>query len=236
LNDRTESHAESSERVQHSDITDTNETNDIPIPITRVERVDDEPSHGEVPGTEAYDMRTADAEPDQFAVIPESPELLDRSQPANGDEAVGAESASGEHIGTFYVTKALNSRERLTKSGSPTSNEIRFDSAKVEASPPAHHEAANEDDALTEHDLGTNDLNGEQHDDEDEEETLGDDFDNFEEGEEADDFGDFDAQSEVPFTEQPKNITPTSEDAIPQSNFIPQRVSYPTCLLSRRST
>ncbi|KAL8806777.1 MAG: hypothetical protein Q9200_004917 [Gallowayella weberi] len=37
---------------------------DIPIPKTVVTKVDEQPSHGEVPGTEAYDMRTEDAEPD----------------------------------------------------------------------------------------------------------------------------------------------------------------------------
>lgn len=37
---------------------------DHPIPITRVEKIDSEPSHGEVPGTEAYEMRKRDAEPD----------------------------------------------------------------------------------------------------------------------------------------------------------------------------
>lgn len=35
-----------------------------PIPITVVSKVDAEPSHGEVPGTDAYDMRKEDAEPD----------------------------------------------------------------------------------------------------------------------------------------------------------------------------
>lgn len=36
-----------------------------PIPITVVEKVDPmSPSHGEVPGTDAYEMRRADAAPD----------------------------------------------------------------------------------------------------------------------------------------------------------------------------
>ncbi|OLN88658.1 Uncharacterized protein C8E11.05c [Colletotrichum chlorophyti] len=39
-----------------------------PIPKTRVEKVDDEPSYGEVPGTEAYRMREGDAEPDEIAI------------------------------------------------------------------------------------------------------------------------------------------------------------------------
>ena len=37
---------------------------DLPIPITKVEKVDSKPSHGEVPGTNAYEIRKADAEPD----------------------------------------------------------------------------------------------------------------------------------------------------------------------------
>lgn len=42
-----------------------------PIPITRVERVDDEPRHGEVPGTPAYDKRRQDAVPDEIEIVPE---------------------------------------------------------------------------------------------------------------------------------------------------------------------
>ncbi|KAF2017584.1 hypothetical protein BU24DRAFT_388965 [Aaosphaeria arxii CBS 175.79] len=42
-----------------------------PIPTTRVERVDDEPAHGEVPGTEAYNKRIQDAVPDEVEVVPE---------------------------------------------------------------------------------------------------------------------------------------------------------------------
>lgn len=42
-----------------------------PIPITRVEKVDDDPRHGEVPGTPAYDKRRQDAVPDEVEVIHE---------------------------------------------------------------------------------------------------------------------------------------------------------------------
>ena len=42
-----------------------------PIPTTRVEKVDDTPSHGQVPGTAAYEMRTQDAVPDELEIIPE---------------------------------------------------------------------------------------------------------------------------------------------------------------------
>ncbi|KAL7927706.1 hypothetical protein ACQKWADRAFT_277573 [Trichoderma austrokoningii] len=43
-----------------------------PIPKTRVELVDNEPSYGEVPGTEAYEKREQDAEPDEIAVVSEN--------------------------------------------------------------------------------------------------------------------------------------------------------------------
>lgn len=71
---------EASKNDQTSDRSSKLKSNRLSIPTTRVERVDDEPSHGEVPGTEAFDMRTADATPDEFEVIPESVDLIDRSQ------------------------------------------------------------------------------------------------------------------------------------------------------------
>ena len=37
---------------------------DVPIPTTVVTRVDSNPSHGEIPGTDAFDMRKGDAKPD----------------------------------------------------------------------------------------------------------------------------------------------------------------------------
>lgn len=42
-----------------------------PIPRTRVERVDDKPAYGEVPGTKAYSMREEDAMPDEIAFVPD---------------------------------------------------------------------------------------------------------------------------------------------------------------------
>ncbi|KAI9749929.1 MAG: 14-3-3 protein [Chaenotheca gracillima] len=63
-----------------------------PIPTTRVEKVDDEPSHGEVPGTDAYDMRTQDAVPDEVEVFPDhrpsSTTPQPRSPSISGESAV----------------------------------------------------------------------------------------------------------------------------------------------------
>lgn len=41
-----------------------------PIPKTVLEKVDDRPSHGEVDGTAAKDMRMADAAPDEVRKAP----------------------------------------------------------------------------------------------------------------------------------------------------------------------
>ena len=43
-----------------------------PIPRTRVEKVDDTPSHGQVPGSAAYKQRLQDAVPDEVETISES--------------------------------------------------------------------------------------------------------------------------------------------------------------------
>ena len=37
---------------------------DVAVPRTVITRVDSKPAHGEIPGTDAYDMRKGDAEPD----------------------------------------------------------------------------------------------------------------------------------------------------------------------------
>lgn len=37
---------------------------DIPIPTTVITKVDSKPSHGEIPGTDAFDIREGDAKPD----------------------------------------------------------------------------------------------------------------------------------------------------------------------------
>jgi hypothetical protein len=41
-----------------------------PIPRTRIEKIDDEPHYGEVPGTPAYEKRMADSVPDEVEIVP----------------------------------------------------------------------------------------------------------------------------------------------------------------------
>ncbi|KAF2100265.1 hypothetical protein NA57DRAFT_35915 [Rhizodiscina lignyota] len=49
----------------------TSNASNSPVPMTRVERVDTEPRYGEVPNTEAYKQRLADAVPDEVEVVPD---------------------------------------------------------------------------------------------------------------------------------------------------------------------
>lgn len=46
---------------------------DLPIPVTKVEKVDSKPAHGEVPGTKAYEMRRGDAQPDIVEEVEDVP-------------------------------------------------------------------------------------------------------------------------------------------------------------------
>ena len=75
-----------------------------PIPKTRVERVDDEPAHGEVPGTEAHALRERDAQPDEIALIPSDDDKSSSSALSEDVPATVVEEASGsvgEHSQEF---------------------------------------------------------------------------------------------------------------------------------------
>ena len=43
----------------------------VPVPRTVITRVDSKPSHGEVPGTEAFEIRKGDAKPDSLEKKPD---------------------------------------------------------------------------------------------------------------------------------------------------------------------
>ncbi|KAJ4366224.1 hypothetical protein N0V83_007860 [Neocucurbitaria cava] len=171
-----------------------------PIPITRVERVDDEPAHGEVPGTDAYKMRTLDAVPDEVEIVPEGHRSRSASRVGANDrpltpggtpipktvvEKVDPEQPSyGDVPGTHAHQLRLADAEPdvvvrapeppQCKEGSPT--------ASLDRSPISPDD---DDDAAesTPEDVDN--------DDDADDDGFGD-FDEFEEGGEGDDFGDFD--------------------------------------------
>lgn len=72
-----------------------------PIPKTRVERVDDELSYGEVPGTQAYAMRRQDAQPDEIAISQEETDPQGSASTASAHPPTSiAEEASGQRRGS----------------------------------------------------------------------------------------------------------------------------------------
>lgn len=52
-----------------------------PVPRTVLEKVDDEPRYGDVPGTAAHELRKADAIPDVVVKVPEPPSGTDGEWP-----------------------------------------------------------------------------------------------------------------------------------------------------------
>lgn len=79
-----------------------------PVPKTRVEKVDDEPSYGQVPGTDAYQKREEDAEPDEIAIVEDAQSHKASAPPSpNSQQSVPktvveeAPGSTGEHSAEF---------------------------------------------------------------------------------------------------------------------------------------
>ncbi|KAI1497374.1 hypothetical protein F5X99DRAFT_421420 [Biscogniauxia marginata] len=178
-----------------------------PVPRTRVEKVDDEPSYGEVPGTDAYEKRTKDAEPDEIAIIEEGKPRsasVDETPPTPGghpiprtvvDQTADSPGSSSSHYHEHlhqadatpdFIRKPDGTGEAnpIPSSVDPTTQDT--DDAPVPPalkSPVTHHRrksSAAKSINIGEGDTGDND------------DDFGDDFDEFEEGDEDADFGDFD--------------------------------------------
>ncbi|KAH7364446.1 hypothetical protein BKA65DRAFT_491357 [Rhexocercosporidium sp. MPI-PUGE-AT-0058] len=131
---------------------------DLPIPITKVEKIDSSPRHGEVPGTKAYELRRGDAEPDiveEVGEVPGSPTSPGARSPII-NHARRKSSAAGRKGTTPVATDEYNEDEDGSDGG------------------------------------------------------FGDDFDDFEEGEDAE-FGDFDDgfQEAAPAPPPPQSIPVT---------------------------
>ena len=159
-----------------------------PIPKTIVEKIDPQtPSHGEIPGTMAYALRQADAEPDVIVTAPETSRM----------DLEGTRSP------------CITSRERLTGSGSPTSARNRSPSHEIQSPKSiavdlqamvdrARGLARCLDEASEKHLVKSDD-----------EEGFGDDFDDFEEGGGEQDFETFDDSSSPAATTWPSSSAKT---------------------------
>ncbi|OAL54065.1 hypothetical protein IQ07DRAFT_560688 [Pyrenochaeta sp. DS3sAY3a] len=202
-----------------------------PIPITRVERVDDEPAHGEVPGTDAYKMRTQDAVPDEVEIVPEGArsrsasrvsasdrpltpggtpiprtvvEKIDPDQPSYGDvPGTHAHQLRLADAEPDVIVKAPQPPQRKSEEGSPTASRDRS---------PVILDDANESEVEVSAPSDVQDFDDNAADDDD---GFGD-FDEFEEGGEGDDFGDFDDGFQ-----QGEQETETSFEKPPDQNPVP---------------
>ncbi|QPH01637.1 hypothetical protein C2857_005840 [Epichloe festucae Fl1] len=137
-----------------------------PIPKTRIEKIDSSPSHGEIPGTEAYKMREADAQPDEIAVEDDDTEEYSK---------VSMETPRRE------VPITVLEPVQSDRGGSPAPTS----SPDVDAKPDVVLEPTNNHEEITTSDA-EKDAAEEEQDDE-----FGDDFDDFEQGAHDGDFDDF---------------------------------------------
>ncbi|KAF2273421.1 uncharacterized protein EI97DRAFT_444947 [Westerdykella ornata] len=218
-----------------------------PIPRTVVERVDDEPCYGEVPGTEAYEKRIQDAVPDAVDVVPDGQRSRSASRVDAGDrprtpggspipktvvERVDDAPSYGEVPGTDAYQKRLQDAvpdevikvhdepPQNKKGGSPTSSINRSPVVHAAAEATAHGSHTYNPEPLSLED-NLNDIDGSEGDGD-----FGDDFDDFEEGGEGDDFGDFDdgfhgdGENETSFVKpSDQSFTPAPPPGLPVLDF-----------------
>ncbi|OBS18078.1 hypothetical protein FPOA_09806 [Fusarium poae] len=220
-----------------------------PIPITRVEKVDDQPSHGEVPGTHAYELRGQDAQPDEIAIAPETTASEDApptpkvSPPTTVvEEAPGARSRS--HSIQYEERRKADASPDILVDSDGQVKEIQGESTSVESnsdnSTPSpdltnsklQDEPSEEPSALAsslQNGDGDHEDDGKEENDDDNDEDedngdddFGDDFDDFEEGNEDDDFDDFEdgfQEAETPAPTAAAQPTPQSTLPFPIPDF-----------------
>ncbi|KAI0165047.1 hypothetical protein GGR57DRAFT_451537 [Xylariaceae sp. FL1272] len=193
-----------------------------PIPRTRVEKVDDEPCYGEVPGTHAYDKRTSDAAPDEIAfqkghlssstsTTPASPTtpipktVVDETDDVPGSSTHSFHTHLHEADATpDMVRKPDGTAEANAILSPPKSTAQDIDDAAVDQVPqsPSKDNPRESSQAISPIKVDDEDMVDDD-DEEGDDADFGDDFDDFEEGDEDADFGDFDdgfQQPEAPPT------------------------------------
>ncbi|KAK1726254.1 uncharacterized protein BDZ83DRAFT_574998 [Colletotrichum acutatum] len=214
-----------------------------PIPKTRVEKVDDEPSYGEVPGTEAYRLREGDAEPDEIAIQEKnSSEASSTADSAPKSPVIPktvveeAPGDSGPHSEEFLEKRKADAPADLivkpdgeTEEGgssdlppvspalsTPSSPRMKRQPSKTAlSSGPSSASLAPPPDAADNDDEEEEDAEGGDEDDDD----FGDDFDDFEEGAEADgNFDDFEDGFQEPEFQAP---APAPAPSLPQVPALP---------------
>lgn len=89
---------------------------DLPIPTTRVERVDSKPAHGEVPGTEAYEKRREDAKPD---IIEEVEDVQGMSLPSSHISSEPLGSPTSKSVRSSSITTTTPKPSSMAESPAP---------------------------------------------------------------------------------------------------------------------
>jgi len=192
-----------------------------PIPKTRVERVDDRPAHGEVPGTEAHALREKDAQPDEIALIPSDDDKSSSSASEDVPATVVEEASGsvGEHsqefldkrqadaapdvlVGADGIEKSNNDEMSSSLHASETETETRPRRKSSRAARPPI--------------VGRDEDGGEESNEDDGEDAFGDDFDDFEEGNEDDeDFDDFEDGFQQPDITPQQQYPPALQTTLP---------------------
>ncbi|KAL0939045.1 uncharacterized protein CTRU02_205655 [Colletotrichum truncatum] len=215
-----------------------------PIPKTRVEKVDDEPSYGEVPGTEAYRMREGDAEPDEIAIQEKNSEKPSSEaappsppggQPIPKTVVEEVPGTSGPHSEEYQEKRKADAPADLvlkpegeTKGGESSSvvDLVSFVDIPVSPALPASPSSPRMRRKPSRNDLSSASPSislapppTEEDEESDGGDDFGDDFDDFEEGEEADgDFDDFEDGFQQPEFE---TTAPASAPTLPQVPTLP---------------
>ncbi|KAI0012099.1 hypothetical protein F4779DRAFT_569374 [Xylariaceae sp. FL0662B] len=182
----------SSDSDEHFSDAQTSPGATSPVPRTRVEKVDDEPSYGEVPGTEAYKKRTEDATPDEIAIIEENrPRSVSPDRPVTPGgrpipKTVIEETADVPGSSTHHYHEHLHQADAAP-------DYIRKFDGTGEANPqPPSLDASKEATAHRRRKSSAAKSAGSLSKGDADDDDFGDDFDEFEEGGEDADFGDFD--------------------------------------------
>lgn len=173
---------------------------EAPVPTTIITKVDSEPSHGEVPGTEAFDMRKEDAKPD---IVEKKGDVAGRSDPF-----LLVLSSSGPLTESGLPIRSKQKRPKsIVDTASPIAADGGFglmesdeseggeeEEEKEEAKKGVGEEADVERHAKSETMELRKDVGGD---------GFGDDFDEFEAGAVDEDFGDFDEEEYEPEPVEP---------------------------------
>ena len=198
-----------------------------PVPRTIVEKVEpDKPSHGEVPGTAAYNMRTADAEPDEVITSPQktrAPLEGEFNIPTSAGHALTREGIPTAN----HRSRSRSSSNGRTPTGEQMSGDASLKSPELQETAAVDGGVEFQDEVFPEHDV---------------EDSLGDDFDDFEEGDVLeDDFGDFGEANDVeesvaePEAQPAPVVDPLAHlvsSTYPYKEY-PLSIDDLTCLLSR---